>query len=181
MQGVAEQRVDKLGVPWWAILVQGIASLIVGLFLVTAPGTTTLVLVSVLGYYWLISGVVSIVRMFTGERDVHWGWLLLWGILGILAGLAVLDHPLWSAIMIPTVLVIFMGVDGIILGIIALIEALSGRGWAAGILGALSIIFGIGILSSSLLAAAVLPVVIGTFSIVGGIAAIALSFRLRTA
>lgn len=182
MQDVATQRVDELGIPWWAVLVQGIAGLMIGLFLVTAPGTTTLALVRVLGYYWLISGILSIVRIFTKERDIHWGWLLVWGILGILAGISVLDHPLWSAIMIPTVLVTFVGVDGIIMGIIALIEAFSGEGgWAAGILGVLSIILGIGLLGSSLVATAVLPIVVGAFSVVGGIAAIIFSFRLRKA
>lgn len=182
MEAVAEKSVEELGIPWWAILVQGIVSLIIGLFLITAPGTTTIVLVRVLGYFWLISGILSIVRIFTKERDVPWGWLLFWGILGILAGFSVLDHPLWSSIMIPMVLVIFMGVDGIMIGIISLIEAFRGNGgWAAGILGVLSILFGILLLTSPLTASAALPIVAGAFALVGGITSIILSFRLRKA
>jgi uncharacterized membrane protein HdeD (DUF308 family) len=179
MQGVAARRAERLGTPWWAILIQGITSVIIGLFLLTAPGTTTLVLVRVLGYYWLISGILSIVRIFTKERDVHWGWLLAWGILGIVAGLVVLDHPLWSAVLIPMTLVIFMGVNGVFMGIIALIEAFSGKGgWAAGILGVLSILFGVVLLTSPLVATTVLPIIVGAFALVGGIVSIVLSFRL---
>jgi uncharacterized membrane protein HdeD (DUF308 family) len=166
---------------WWLVLLQGIATLILGVLLVTAPGMTTVVLVTLLGIYWLVSGIFSIVGIFVGDTGVPWGWLLFSGILGILAGIVVLDHPLWSAIMLPTVLAIFIAIQGIIMGVVGLIQAFKGGGWGAGIWGVVSIIIGIVLLGRPLVAASVLPIVMGILAVVGGIVLIVLAFRVRSA
>ncbi|MBK7916549.1 MAG: DUF308 domain-containing protein [Chloroflexi bacterium] len=44
-------------VPWWAVLIQGISALIIGILLITNPAMTTIVLVQFVGIYWLISGI----------------------------------------------------------------------------------------------------------------------------
>ena len=67
------------------------------------------------------------------------------------------------------------------MGIVQLVEAFQGGGWGPGIMGALSILFGILLWSNSLAATVMLPWVIGIFMIVGGIFAIVLSFRLKGA
>lgn len=161
---------DRVVSPWWAGLVQGIFSILIGLLLLTNPAATTVVIVQFIGIYWLISGVFSLAAIFVDKA--MWGWKLFAGILGILAGLAILQHPLWSAVLLPTVLVIFLGVDGLIIGVIGLIAAFKGGGWAAGILGGLSLVFGLLLLGSPLISAFALPFVYGIFGVVGGIAAI---------
>lgn len=179
MQSTMEQQME---VPWWVVLINGIASAILGFFLVISPGMTTIILIQFLGFYWLIDGIISIVRIFTKTSNLSWGWLLVRGILGILAGLAVINNPLWSTIFIPTFLVIMLGVQGMIGGIIGLVEGLRGGvHWGAVIVGVIGIVFGIILLGSPYLAATVLPLVMGTFAIVGGILAIILSFQMRTA
>ena len=55
--------VEELGFPWWIVLVEGIIALIFGLFLITAPGATSVFLVTVLGFYWLIRGIFAIVEI----------------------------------------------------------------------------------------------------------------------
>jgi uncharacterized membrane protein HdeD (DUF308 family) len=164
-------------IPWWVVLLQGIASLILGFFLVTAPGITTVVLVQVVGFYWLFSGILSIVLIFV-DRSM-WGWKLVVGILGIIAGLVVIQHPLWSAVLLPATVVVLIGIQGIIVGVIGLLQAFKGGGWGAGILGALSILFGLILVFNPLLAATVLPIVLGVLGLVGGIAAIVMAFRLK--
>ena len=47
---------------WWLFLLQGIAAIILALMLLTAPGQTLLVMVTFLGFYWLIEGILSLVR-----------------------------------------------------------------------------------------------------------------------
>ena len=42
---------------WWLFLLQGIAGVLLGLMLITAPGETLVALVTFLGFYWLITGV----------------------------------------------------------------------------------------------------------------------------
>jgi uncharacterized membrane protein HdeD (DUF308 family) len=168
---------ENKGTPWWLVLIQGIAALIIGIFLITSPGATTFILIQFLGIYWLVSGIFQIVAIFVDSTA--WGWKLFAGILGIIAGILVLNHPLWSAVLVPSVLVLILGIQGIIFGILGLIQAFQGAGWGAGILGALSIIFGLVLLFNPILGAAALPWVLGIFGIVGGIAGIIAAFRMK--
>ena len=164
---------------WWLFLLQGIATLILGVLLVISPGMTTAVLVQFLGVYWLVSGIFSIVGIFVGDREIHWGWLLLSGVLGILAGIAVLKHPLLSTTLLPTMLVYLIAIEGIVMGVVSLIEAFKGGGWGAGIWGVVSIIFGVILFGSPLLSAVALSIVMGSFGVVGGIVLIVISFHMR--
>jgi uncharacterized membrane protein HdeD (DUF308 family) len=168
---------DVKEVPWWLVLIQGISALILGIFLITSPGATTFILIQFLGIYWLISGIFQLIGMFIDSTA--WGWKLFAGVLGILAGIAVLNHPLWSTLLVPSILVIILAVQGIIVGIVGLVQAFKGAGWGAGILGALSVLFGIVLLFNPILGAAALPWVLGIFGIVGGIAGIIAAFRMR--
>jgi uncharacterized membrane protein HdeD (DUF308 family) len=167
--------------PWWLVLIEGILSLIFGLLLITEPAITSVFLVTVLGFYWLIRGFSSIIQIFVGGSGVHWGWLLFSGILGIIAGLAVLRHPLYATVLVGNVLIIIVAIQGLIMGFIGLFQAFSGAGWGVGILAALSVIISILLLSNVFLLTLYLPFVIAGFLIVGGIVAIVFSFRMRNA
>lgn len=168
---------EPISFPWWTVLIQGIFSIIIGLLLLTSPGATTLVIVQFIGIYWLVTGIFSLVGIFMDKS--MWGWKLLSGVVGILAGLSIMQHPLWSTFMLPTVLVIFLGVDGLIIGVVGLIAAFKGGGWAVGILGGLSLLFGLFLLGSPLIAALALPWVYGVLGLAGGISAIFVAFRQR--
>jgi uncharacterized membrane protein HdeD (DUF308 family) len=163
--------------PWWAVLLQGIFALIIGLLLLTNTAATTVVIVQFIGIYWLVSGIFALVGLFIDRS--YWGLKLIAGILGIVAGIAVMQHPWWSSILLPTILVIFLGVDGLIKGVMELIAAFQGGGWGAGILGILSILIGILLLGSPIVAGLALPWVFGVLGIVGGIAAIFMAFQQR--
>ena len=166
-------------IPWWLVLIQGISLIIIGVLLLISPGMSTLILIQFLGIYWLIDGIFSLVRIFLKSSDVHWGWLLARGILGILAGMVVINNPLWATILVPSVLVLFLGIYGIIAGIAGIFEGFQGGGWGATILGAVSLIIGFILLGNRFAAAIALPPVIGIFAIVGGIGALVLAFRIR--
>src|SRR5512135_2494763 len=118
--------VESPGIPWWVVLVEGIFALIFGIFLITAPGATSVFLVTVLGFYWLIRGIFSIIEILIPNTGTHWGWLLIMGILGIIAGMVVLRHPIYATALTVTFLVVFLAVDGLIMGIMGLIRAFTG-------------------------------------------------------
>ena len=164
-------------VPWWAVLIQGIAAIILGVLLLVKPVGTIAILVQFLGIYWFIEGIISIVRIFIDKTA--WGWKLLSGIIGILAGIAIIQYPLWATILVPTVMVWLFGFFGIIIGVIGLIQAFQGAGWGAGILGVLSILFGIVLLANPLVGAVTLPFIFGFLGIVGGIAALVMAFKMK--
>lgn len=170
-------KIEESGIPWWLVLLEGIFAILIGALLLTNTGMTTVVLVQVLGIYWLISGIFSIVSIFLDKT--MWGWKLFIGLLGIVAGFVVLDHPLWSPFVVGSILIIILGIQGLIVGIVRIIQAFQGAGWGAGILGAISIIFGIILLSNIFIATLALPTIIGIFALIGGIVAIIMALRLR--
>lgn len=166
---------------WWLGLLQGIATLILGLFLVISPGMTTAVLVTFLGAYWLVRGVFAIVEIFTGDSSVSWGWLLTLGILGILAGLVVLRHPLYSAVIVPTLIVLLLGIDALIMGVVNFIRSFSGGGIWTAVLGVVDVIIGALLLASPVGFAIALPVALGILAVIGGIVMIVVSIRDQSA
>jgi uncharacterized membrane protein HdeD (DUF308 family) len=165
---------------WWLILLQGIASVIIGILLITDTGATLVTLIFFLGVYWFVSGIFDIVQIFLDKAN--WGWHLFGGVLGIIAGLVVMRHPLWASVLIPATLVWLLGIMGIVMGVIGLVMAFRGGGWGAGIAGVISIVFGLLLLVVSPFVSTVVMVALGAgWAIIGGIIAIVMAFRLRNA
>jgi uncharacterized membrane protein HdeD (DUF308 family) len=171
------EAIKETGTPWWLVLLEGIALIIIGILFLLQPGMTLGILIQILGIYWLIKGLFSIIMIF--QDSSMWGWKLFVGILGILAGIVVLRHPLWSTILVPTVAVVILGIEGIIIGIVEIIQAFRGAGWGVGLLGVLSIIIGIILLANPIFSAVVFAYLLAIVAIVGGIVAIFLAFRVR--
>ncbi len=63
--------------------------MIIGIMLLTKyRQTTAIVLVQILGLYWLMRGIFDIVSIFVDHTA--WGWKLFMGIIGIIAGIVIL-------------------------------------------------------------------------------------------
>jgi uncharacterized membrane protein HdeD (DUF308 family) len=163
--------------PWWLVLLEGIFAGIFGLLLLTAPAATLLFLVQVFGFYLFLGGIFRLVSIFTDSSS--WGWKLVGGFLGIIAGIVVLQHPILSTIIVPTYVIYIIAFLAIAEGVFELIAAFQGSGWGLGILGILRIVFGIILVLNPLLGVIALPFVLGAFMLVGGIFAVVASFRLR--
>jgi uncharacterized membrane protein HdeD (DUF308 family) len=171
--------------PFWKTLIAGIASVVVGAILLWAPAKTKVetytLLVALLGLWWLISGVLDIVHIFTDKTA--WGWKLFMGVISILAGATILTYPIASALALPKVFVLVLGFWGLFYGTVLLINAFRGAGWGAGILGVLGLVFG-GILIANY---AVPGMGLATlwagavWAVIGGIALIVQAFRMRAA
>ncbi len=171
-----------VGTPWWVALVAGIGMALVGLLMLLAPGISLVVAAQFLGFYWLVDGIVSLVSIFVDRRG--WGWKLVIGILGIIAGISVLQHPLWSALLLPAVLVMYLGIMGIAIGIVEVVMAFRGAGWGTGILGAVNVIFGLMLVFNPVVGALTVPYILGGLlgglGIVGGIGTAIMSFSMRS-
>lgn len=163
--------------PWWLVLIEGIALIVLGLLFLAKPGMTTLVLVQFLGIYWLVAGVFRIISIFLDRA--MWGWKLFAGILGIIAGLIVVRNPLWSTVILGNTLIVLVGIMSIVIGAISLWRAFKGAGWGEGILGAVSILFGILLLANVWLFTFSLPWTLGLLSIIGGVLAIWAAFQVK--
>jgi hypothetical protein len=107
------------------------------------------------------------------------GWKILIAIISIIAGHAVLAFPLYSFLILPAFLVIFVGFWALFVGAVKIYQGFAGKDWGAVILGVISLIFGFLLLGSPYVAAALIPYIFGGFALVGGIAAIIVSFMIR--
>lgn len=165
--------------PWWLILMGGILNIVVGILLLTAPVKTTFVLVLALGFYWIVSGIFTLVGMFIDHSA--WGWKLFIGFISIIAGITILRYPLISAVTVPSVIVLMLGIQGLIVGIFGLIMAFKGGGWGAGILGVLSIVFGLILMANFSAPGMILTLVwvAGIFALMGGLFQIVHAFQQR--
>jgi uncharacterized membrane protein HdeD (DUF308 family) len=162
---------------WWVFLLQGFAGIIIGLMLITEPGATLVALTTVLGFYWLITGVLALVQVFV-DSATPWIWSLLAGLVGILA-LFVLRHPLVAALTVPTVLVIILGIQGLVIGAVQIIGGFKGGGIGPFILGAINVLVGILLLGSPVAAALAVPLVFGVLLLIQGAGLMILAFRVR--
>ncbi len=105
-----------------------------------------MLLVTFLGIWWMVQGIFDIIAIFIDNS--MWGWKLFIGIISIMAGFYILSYPIVSAIALPKIFVLVLGIWGLMYGIILLIMAFQGGGWGAGILGVLGIIFGISLMAN---------------------------------
>ncbi len=178
---MSENKIEYEGeiniVPWWIVFLEGIAAVLLALLLFAAPGTTLQVIVSITGFFWVVRGFFDLVSIFIDKTA--WVWKLLGGVLGIFAGLVVLQHPLWASVLFPATAAIIIGVQAVLSGIFGLVVAFKGGGLGAGVLAVLSIILGVVLIGNPLVSGAVLVFVAGGLALVGGIASIIIALRAR--
>ena len=164
-------------VPWWLVLLEGLAALIIGIYLIAYPIDTTIVFVRMLGWYWLFVGIFTIVAIFMDRTD--WVSRAVNGILAILAGIVVINHPFFSALFIPATLITIAAILAIGFGVLRLYWALK-EGWGSAIAGVLNIILGLLILGNPMLGIVMLVYLAAILNIVGGIATIYLAIKMRS-
>ena len=172
--------VEQTGVfPWWLVLVEGIAAILIGILLFMAPQATLELVIQLFGLFWLVGGVLRIASVFTDPIDR--GLKVFVGIIGILAGIAVFRHPMWLAYFMTGMFVIVLGGLGVVIGAISLFMAFRGGGWGAGIVGVLSLLFGLLVLLNPLLAGTGFIFLYAAVSLVGGVISVVVGLKMRKA
>ncbi len=171
--------------PWWLTLISGILAVVIGGVLLWgglgAKVQTYMLLVTFLGIWWMVQGIFDIIAIFIDHS--MWGWKLFIGIISIAAGFYILSYPIVSAIALPKIFVLVLGIWGLMYGIILLIMAFQGGGWGAGILGVLGIIFGIALMANYYVLGMGLAMLwtAALFAFFGGFVMIFQAFKQRSA
>ena len=93
----------------------GVLSIIVGWMLLRSPFQSVEVFIFVIGIFFLIQGVMTLIGAFARKQGRNWA--ILSGLLGIIAGLIVLIYPISSAVT----LALIAGIWLIILGVMQIV------------------------------------------------------------
>jgi uncharacterized membrane protein HdeD (DUF308 family) len=166
---------------WWALALRGLASIVLALAAFLVPGMTVAVLVLLFGAYALADGVLAIVAAVrAAEHDARWGWMLVEGILGVAAGLITFAWPGITALVLLYVIAFWAIVTGVsaIMAAIRLRREIAGE-WLLGLNGVISVAFGLLLILVPVAGALTVVWLIGAYAAIGGVALLALAFRLR--
>jgi uncharacterized membrane protein HdeD (DUF308 family) len=103
-RSIEQSARDKVASFWWMPLIRGILLILFGILMYVSPGVTLLSLIWYLGIYWIVDGVFWLVQAFSGAQfSSMWGnsrwWLIIGGILSIIAGVITLGHPFLAGLV----------------------------------------------------------------------------------
>jgi uncharacterized membrane protein HdeD (DUF308 family) len=109
---------------WTVFLVEGLVLVVLGLFAVIVPSISTSTVTAVLGWLFLISGVLGLATTFWARRAPGYWWSLVSALLAILVGVVLIANksqdlyggligwPLHQAGPLRMILVLFFLVEG---------------------------------------------------------------------
>jgi uncharacterized membrane protein HdeD (DUF308 family) len=170
---------------WKLMMIRGIFLVVVGLILLLFPKGTLTTLVFILGIYWLIDGIVTIINAAQRSKIYSkWWWGLITGGFSILAGLIVLFKPLSSTVFTTSFLMWLLGIVAIINGISGLITGIKlnkMQHGAPSIIwgGMFSIVLGIILISAPFTTALVIIKVLGSFTIFAGLITVLFANKIK--
>lgn len=165
--------------PWWIVFLFGILLLALGVMFLMTPIVTTLILITFLGAFWFVGGLVSLGSLAVDRTNM--GWKIFLAIISIIAGALIMGYPFFSTVIVLSFFVIFIGFWACFIGFAHLFSAFKGKDAGNFVLGIISIIFGLILLIFPLFTAALLPFIAGALCLVGGISAIIVSFTVKKA
>jgi uncharacterized membrane protein HdeD (DUF308 family) len=140
-----------------------------------------MLLISLLGIYWLVWGIMELVYMFIDHRQ--WGWKLFMGLVSIAAGSYILAYPVASALALPRIFVWVLGFWALFEGIVLLVMAFRGGGWGAGILGVIAIGLGLILMGDAAQIGSGVAMIwaAAIWALIGGVVMIVHAFQSRSA
>ena len=171
----------NLATNWWALLIRGIAALMLGLAAFLVPGVTFAVLVLMFGAYALVNGIFCIAAAVReGSRHEPWWPMILNGIVGIALGLYTALRPGVTAFA----LLFAIGIWAIVTGVFEIAAAIRLRKkirgeWLLIAAGAASLVLGVLLLWAPAAGAVALVWWLGSYAVLFGVLLIAVAFEVR--
>jgi uncharacterized membrane protein HdeD (DUF308 family) len=167
---------------WKFFLIEGVVLIVLGAAAIVIPPLATLAVAILIGWIFLISGVVGLIGTFSMRRAPGFWWSLVSAVLAIGAGLVLLGAPIVGAISLTLILVWFFLIEGGASIFFALDHrrALSGRwGWML-VSGVVDLVLAAVILAGLPASAAwAIGVLVGINMLFGGAALIAMALHGR--
>jgi uncharacterized membrane protein HdeD (DUF308 family) len=96
---------------WILFLIEGVVLIVLGATAIALPPLATIAATVIIGWLFLVSGVMGLLTTFWMRRAPGFWWSLLSAVLGIAVGLLLLASPLRGAVSLTIVLVAFFIIE----------------------------------------------------------------------
>jgi uncharacterized membrane protein HdeD (DUF308 family) len=167
---------------WLLFLIEGILLVVLGILAIVVPVVATIAVAILIGWLFLISGVVGLVTTFMARHAPGFWWSLVSAVIGIAAGIVLLAWPISGAISLTLLLIIFFVIEGVASIMYALEhkKELTGR-WAWLLVSGIIDLILAGIIMAGLpgTAAWALGLLVGINMLFGGTSMIAIALHAR--
>ena len=182
--GIQRTVANALHQHWRLYLAEGIALVVLGFIAILVPPIATLAVTIVLGWLFLISGLIGLYTTFMLRHAPGFWWSLISAALGVLVGGMLLAQPVSGAYSLTLVVIAFFIIEGVASIMFALEHKreLSGRwGWmlVSGIVDLILAMFVFAGLPST--AAWAIGLLVGINMVFGGSALIRMALHARNA
>jgi uncharacterized membrane protein HdeD (DUF308 family) len=111
--GMQRALASALHEHWGLFLAEGIILVVLGLIAILLPPLATITFTILIGWLFLISGIVGLVTTFMMRQAPGFWWSLLSGVIGVAAGIVLLIWPISGALSLTLLLTAFFIVEGV--------------------------------------------------------------------
>lgn len=99
---------------WGLYLAEGIILVLLGLIAIVVPPIATLAFTIIIGWIFLVSGILGLITTFWARGAPGFWWSLISAIIAIAAGIVLLLWPISGSISLTLLLIAFFVVEGIV-------------------------------------------------------------------
>jgi uncharacterized membrane protein HdeD (DUF308 family) len=98
---------------WKLFLVEGIILVVLGILAILIPMAASIAVTIILGWLFLVSGVVGLVTTFWARGAPGFWWALVSAVLATAAGIVLLLWPLSGVVSLTLLLIVFFIIEGV--------------------------------------------------------------------
>jgi uncharacterized membrane protein HdeD (DUF308 family) len=113
-QGIQAAFSGAIRQHWKLFLIEGIVLVLLGIAAIAVPPIATLAFTLVIGWLFLISGIVGLITTFYMRSAPGFWWSLFSAVIAILAGISLLYQPLLGTLSLTFILIAFFVIEGIV-------------------------------------------------------------------
>jgi uncharacterized membrane protein HdeD (DUF308 family) len=98
---------------WKLFLIEGIVLVVLGILAILIPMAASITVTIILGWLFLVSGVVGLVTTFWARQAPGFWWSLVSAVLATAAGIVLLLWPVSGVISLTLLLIVFFIIEGV--------------------------------------------------------------------
>jgi len=170
---------DWLNAGWKVLLVRGVIAILFGIVAIAWPTSTAIALALLWGFWALFDGVGSLVQAFQPESRGSRVWLVIMGLIALVAAFFAIFRPAVTAVALTWILGIWLIVRGVFEAIGAFSSSLVLPRWLLLLGAALSLLLGALFVANPGRAVVAIAVWLGITAIVWGGAFVAMAIAIR--